>query len=70
MNEREEMKTHNVIVGLGVVFAILSIACSIIYDIQQKKGFISVCASVALPLGILAILAILWASRARSNNSN
>jgi hypothetical protein len=61
------MKTRNFIIGLGVVFVMLSIACGIIDDIQQKKGFISFCASAALPLGILVIL---WASRTKPNNSN
>jgi len=70
MNEKEEMKTRNSIMGVAVVFAILSIACEIIADIHQKKGFISFCGSMALPLVILTILAILWASRAKSNNSN
>jgi hypothetical protein len=58
--EREEMKTQNTITRLGVIFVILSAACGIVDDIQQKKGFMSFGASVALPLGILAIL---WSSR-------
>jgi hypothetical protein len=65
--ESEEMNTRNIIVGLGVVFVVLSVVCGIIDDIQQKKGFIGFCASLALPLGILAIL---WASRGKPNNSN
>jgi hypothetical protein len=65
--EREEMKTRNVIAGLGVVFVILSVVCGIIDDIQQKKGLVTFCASVALPLGTLVIL---WASTAKPNNSD
>jgi hypothetical protein len=61
------MKTRNFIVSLGVVFVMLSVVCGIVDDIQQKKGFISFCASVALPLGTLVIL---WASRAKPNNPN
>jgi len=56
------MNTRNFIVGLGVVFVILSVVCGIIDDIHQKKGFVGFCASLALPLGILAIL---WASRGK-----
>jgi hypothetical protein len=60
------MNTRNSIVGLGVVFVMLSVVCGIIDDIHKKRGFISSCASVALPLGILAIL---WAGRGKPNNS-
>ena len=63
----EKMKTRNSIVAIGVVFVMLSVVCGIIDDIQQKKGFISFCASVALPLGILVIL---WASREKPNHPN
>jgi len=68
--EKEEMNTRNSIVWVGVVFAMLSVVCSIIADIHQKKGFISFCASLALPLVILAILSMLWTSRGKANNSN
>ena len=47
--------------------AAMFVASAFIDDIQQKKGFISFCASVALSLGILVIL---WASRAKPNNPN
>jgi hypothetical protein len=73
MNEREEMNTRNSIVGVAVVFALLSIACEIIYDIQQKKGFISFCGSVAQTLGLLGLLgllAMLWTGREKPNNPN
>jgi hypothetical protein len=58
----EEMNSSRFITQLGVVFVVLSAACGIIDDIQQKKGFMSFGASLALPLGVLAIL---WASRSK-----
>ncbi len=62
------MKTQNTITRLGVIFVILSAACDIVDDIQQKKGFMSFGASVkALPLGILAIL---WSSRLKPDKPN
>jgi hypothetical protein len=61
------MKKSSSITRLGVVFVILSVACGLIDDIQQKKGICQFCASVALPLGTLVIL---WVSRPVMNNPN
>ena len=62
------MKKSSSITRLGVVFVILSVACGLIDDIQQKKaGIRQFCASVALPLGTLVIL---WVSRPVVNNPN
>jgi hypothetical protein len=61
------MKNRKFIIRLGVAFVILSVACGIIDDIQQKKGLYQFCASVALPLGTLVIL---WAIRSEPKTSN
>jgi hypothetical protein len=52
----EFMKIRNCCIGVGMLFVILSTTCSIIDGIQQKKGIVNFAGSLALPLGVLAIL--------------
>lgn len=61
------MKYRKYVIGGAIALIIFSIATRIVDGIQQKKGFYGIFESLVLPIGILAAL---WASVSRPNNSN
>jgi hypothetical protein len=65
--ERQKMKYRKYVIGGATVLIMFSIASRIFEGIQQKKGFYGIFESLILPVGILAVL---WASVSKPNNSN